>query len=142
MMNNLVLPTSTRKGKALLFLFVMATLVLFFMPDLVYASDADDSIKDGVAFAVKMIKLVVYGLMGFTFIVMMALLLKSLWDWKDENKRDGTAGGIFVTLFVGLMVMGVIFLLGEKAITYVDNNVKVTQVTPIVQPYQPLNQLA
>jgi drug/metabolite transporter (DMT)-like permease len=141
MMNNLALQTSTRKGKAVLLFSTMAIIALLFVPDLVYASDADDSIKDGVAFAVKMIKLVVYGLMGFTFIVMMALLLKSLWDWKDENKRDGTAGGIFVTLFVGLMVMGVIFLLGEKAITYVDTNIKVTQVTPIVQPLQPLNQL-
>ena len=141
MMNNLALQTSTRKGKAVLLFSTMAIIALLFVPDLVYASDADDSIKDGVAFAVKMIKLVVYGLMGFTFIVMMALLLKSLWDWKDENKRDGTAGGIFVTLFVGLMVMGVIFLLGEKAITYVDTNIKVTQVTPIIQPLQPLNQL-
>ncbi len=140
-MNNLALQTSTRKSKALLLFSIMAIIALLFVPDLVYASDADDSIKDGVAFAVKMIKLVVYGLMGFTFIVMMALLLKSLWDWKDENKRDGTAGGIFVTLFVGLMVMGVIFLLGEKAITYVDTNIKVTQVTPVVQSLQPLNQL-
>lgn len=139
-MNNLTLPTPVHKHKTLLLLCMMAITVLFFMPDLVYASDADDSIKDGVAFAVKMIKLVVYGLMGFTFIVMMALLLKSLWDWKDDNKREGTAGGIFITLFVGLMVMGVIFLLGEKAITYVDNNVKVTQVTPIVQPYQSLHK--
>ena len=141
MMNNLALQTSTRKGKALLLFSIMAIMALFFVPDLVYASDADDSIKDGVAFAVKMIKLVVYGLMGFTFIVMMALLLKSLWDWKDENKRDGTAGGIFVTLFVGLMVMGVIFLLGEKAIAYVDTNVKVTHVIPANQPFQPIVQL-
>ena len=72
---------------------------------------------------------------------MMGMLLKSLWDWKDDGNRNATAAGILITLFVGLMVMGVIFLLGEKAITYVDTNVKVVEAAPVVQPYQHLDQL-
>ncbi len=132
--------TAVLQNRRMVMLFsLVALLAILVLPQLAFASDADQTIKDGVAFTVKIIKLIVYGLMGVTFIVMMGLLLKSLWDWKDENNRNGTAAGILVTLFVGLLVMGVIFMLGEKAISYVDKNVKVSMTQPYQQQGKQIN---
>ena len=140
-MNISAVKQQNQRNKLFLIFSLIAALAIFALPELTWASEADQTIKDGVAFSVKIIKLIVYGLMGLTFLVMMGLLLKSLWDWKDDGNKNGTAAGILITLFVGLMVMGVIFMLGEKAITYVDTNVKVTEAAPVVQPYQHLDQL-
>lgn len=141
-MNTIAVKQQNQRNKLFLIFSLIAALAIFALPEITWAaSEADQTIKDGVAFSVKIIKLIVYGLMGLTFVVMMGMLLKSLWDWKDDNNRNGTAAGILITLFVGLMVMGVIFMLGEKAITYVDTNVKVTEAAPVVLPYQHLDQL-
>lgn len=114
--------------------FVIALCALMFLtifPDLAHATDADQSIKDGVAFGVKILKLIIYGLMGITFVVMIVLLIKSLVNWKEEGSRDGV-GSIAGVVFVGLAVMGIIFLLGEQAITYIETNVVVTQIQPVI----------
>ena len=135
-------PVKHMEGRRSFFLFSMlATLLFFILPDLAHAaSEADQSVKDGVALFVKIITYLTYFLMGVTFLVVAYLLLQSLIQWKDPNAREGTVGGIVATVFVGLMVMGIIFILGEKGIAYIETNVKVVQVSPA--PMVPGHELA
>ncbi|MCF6204043.1 MAG: hypothetical protein L3J59_10315 [Methylococcaceae bacterium] len=140
MSNTAVTQNSREKGKSIFFLFsLFLAFVVLIVPDAAHAvavgaSGADQSIKDGVALFVKIITYLTYFLMGVTFLIVAYLLLQSLMQWKDPNSREGTVGGIVGTVFIGLMVMGIIFILGEKGIAYIQEKVVVTDITPITQP--------
>jgi len=106
---------------------------VFFIPELASAAGAASTeattiINDGFDLGKLFMKALVYVIMAAMFVVFMWVLLKSYLDWKDDSKKDASAGGILVTLVLGLMVMGIVFTVGEKAIKYIDDKVKITAI--------------
>lgn len=115
---------------------LFGALMVFLIPELASAADtaATEAMNEGFDIGKLLMKALVYIIMAAMFVGFMYALLMSFLDWKSESKRDATAGGILVTLVLGLMVMGVVFVIGEKAIKYIDDNVKITAGIEQLQP--------
>jgi len=114
-------------------LALLGALCVFLMiPEIAFAADSDvtDTINEGFDFMKLFFKGLVYMIMLAALVVYMYLLVKSMLDWKDDNKRDATGGGIVMVFFIGLGVMTMVFLIGEKALDYIENKVTITAISP------------
>jgi len=110
-------------------LALIGALFAFLMiPEIAFAADSDvtATINEGFDFMKLFFKGLVYMLMLAALIGYMYLLVKSMLDWKDENKRDANGGSIVMVFFIGLGIMTIVFLVGEKALDYIDNKVTIT----------------
>ena len=105
-----------------------ALFVFLMIPDIAFAKDSDvtDTINEGFDFMKLFFKGLVYMLMLAALIVYMYLLVKSMMDWKDDNKRDANGSSIVMVFFIGLGIMTIVFLVGEKALDYIETKVKIT----------------
>lgn len=114
-------------------LALLGALCVFLMiPEIAFAADSDvtATVTEGFDYMKLFFKGLIYMLMLAALVIYMYLLVQSLLDWKNENKRDANGGSIVMIFFVGLGVMTMVFLIGEKALDYVENKVTITAISP------------
>ena len=121
-----------------------ALFVFLMIPEIAFAADSDvtDTINEGFDFMKLFFKGLIYMLMLAALVVYMYLLVKSMLDWKDDNKRDANGGSIVMVFFIGLGIMTIVFLVGEKALDYVENKVTITAAISPSETIQVVSQYA
>ena len=126
-------------------LALIGALFAFLMiPEIAFATDSDvtDTINEGFDFMKLFFKGLIYMLMLAALVGYMYLLVKSMLDWKDDNKRDANGGSIVMVFFIGLGIMTIVFLVGEKALDYVENKVTITAAISPSETIQVVSQYA
>jgi len=127
-------------------LALLGALFVFLMtPDMAFAaapSNVTDTVNEGFNFMKLFFKGLVYLIMLASLIVYMYLLVKSLMDWKNDNKREAGGGDIVLVFFIGLGIMTMVFLIGEKALDYIENKVTITASIPTSDVIQVASQYA
>ncbi len=121
-----------------------ALFVFLMIPDIALAapSDVTDTVNEGFNFMKLFFKGLVYLIMLAALIVYMYLLVKALMDWKNDNKREAGGGDIVLVFFIGLGIMTMVFLIGEKALDYIENKVTITASIPMSDVIQVASQYA